>query len=284
MKPRIAWIGTGVMGYPMVNHLAAAGYSCRVYNRSVEKTKGIHAEVCLSIQDLVSDVDVIFTMVGYPVDVETSYAEIFKYAKKGTLCIDMTTSDPKLAKRLSLEAQILGLRLLDAPVSGGDIGAKNASLTIMVGGDKADFEEAKPLLNLLGKSVTLMGPSGSGQQCKMANQIVVAGNLAAVAEAIHYAQKVGLDPQQMIETIQGGAASSWQLINNGPKMIREDFAPGFYIHHFIKDLDLVVQNVDPEETKVTSYVLDHLRKQVEHDPTDAYLGTQAFIKGFKKTE
>lgn len=284
MKPRIAWIGTGVMGYPMLNHLAAAGYPCRVYNRSVEKTKGINAQVCLSIQELVMDADIIFTMVGYPKDVETTYAEIFKYAKRGTLCIDMTTSDPKLAKRLSQEAQSHGLRLLDAPVSGGDIGAKNASLTIMVGGDKTDFEEAKPLLNFLGKSVTLLGPAGSGQQCKMANQIVVAGNLAAVAEAIRYAEHVGLDPQHMIETIQGGAASSWQLINNGPKMIREDYAPGFYIHHFIKDLELVVQNASKEEVTIASYVLDHLKKQVEEDPKDAYLGTQAYIKGFKKTE
>ena len=284
MKKRLAWIGTGVMGYPMVNHLSAAGYTCRVYNRSLEKTQGIQAEVCLSIKEVVQDADVIFTMVGYPKDVESTYAEIFAYAPKGALCIDMTTSDPNLAKRLSLEAKQKGLRLLDAPVSGGDSGARNATLTIMVGGDERDFIEAKPLFEHLGKSITHIGPAGSGQHCKMANQIVVAGNLAAVAEAIRYAQRVGLDPQQMIETIQGGAASSWQLINNGPKMIKQDYAPGFYIHHFIKDLTLVQATMAPQKAPIADYVLDQLKKQVEHQPEDAYLGTQAFIKGFNETE
>lgn len=281
MTTKIAWIGTGVMGYAMVNHLIAAGFDVNVANRSFEKTQGLQAKRCHSVAEAVAEASVIFTMVGYPQDVLDTYAEIFEHAPKNALCIDMTTSDPQLAKDLDQHAKQKGYRLLDAPVSGGDIGAKNASLAIMVGGEYQDYQDALPYFEKMGKNINYMGPCGSGQHCKMANQIVVAGNLAAVSEAIAYAQAMGLDPQAVIDAISGGAASSWQLLNNGPKMIRKDYRPGFYIHHFIKDLSLVLKQDQIQDLPVVKMVLSRLKRQVENDPSSATLGTQAYYETYE---
>ena len=278
---KIAWIGTGVMGYSMAQHLIDAGHQLSVYNRSFEKTQGLNAHRATSIEEVVKNQDVIFTMVGYPKDVEEVYEEIFRHASSSSICVDMTTSDPKLAKKLYEKGLSLGIEVLDAPVSGGDIGAKNASLAIMVGGKKSVFDQVYPLFEKMGKSIQYLGDAGNGQYCKMANQIVIAGNLAAASEAIRYAQEVGLDPSKMLAAIAGGSAGSWQINNNGPKMISKDYAPGFYIHHFIKDLRLVLGSSNDIDLAQVKSALDHLEAWVLEDETRRYLGTQAFIETMK---
>lgn len=274
---KIAWIGTGVMGHAMVEHLIKAGYPVKVYNRSLEKTADLAAQSCQSIAEVVQDVDVIFTMLGYPKDVEEVYAQIFKHQNTRPLCIDMTTSAPELAKQIAERAQALKMEVLDAPVSGGDIGAKNATLAIMVGGDQTAYQKALPLFEKLGKTITYCGAAGNGQHCKLANQIVVAGNVVAVAESMSYAIKQGLNPKLVLQAISGGAASSWQLLNNGPKMIERDDKPGFYIHHFVKDLLLVLQEAEgiDLELPVVSEVLRAYQTLV--DKGYASKGTQALI-------
>lgn len=284
---KLAWIGTGVMGNAMVSHLINAGYSCNVYNRSKEKMLNLKdkAKICDSIQETVSDADIIFTMVGYPKDVNEVYCAdygIFNHCKKNALCIDMTTSAPSLAIELANKAREKGVRLLDAPVSGGDVGARNATLSIMVGGHLSDYEEALEYFQLMGKLITYIGEHGSGQHCKMANQIVVAGNIAAVTEAISYIQSKGLDENRILQAISGGAAGSWQLSNNGPKILKQDYNPGFYIHHFIKDLKLVCEEAENEHLDL-SVVKDVLSKY-EKIANEGYasLGTQALIKAYSK--
>lgn len=284
---KIAWIGTGVMGNAMVSHLIDAGYSCNVYNRSKEKMLNLKdkAKLCESIQETISDADIIFTMVGYPKDVSEVYCAeygIFNHCKKNVLCIDMTTSAPSLAIELAQIASEKGVRLLDAPVSGGDVGAKNATLSIMVGGYESDFDEAMEYFQLMGKLITYIGEHGSGQHCKMANQIVVAGNIAAVTEAISYIQSKGLDENRILQAISGGAAGSWQLSNNGPKILKHDYNPGFYIHHFIKDLKLVCEEAEKEQLDL-SVVKDVLSKYEKiADEGYSTLGTQALIKAYSK--
>ena len=284
---KIAWIGTGVMGNAMVTHLINAGYTCSLYNRTKEKMMNLQdkAILCDTIVDAVKDADVVFTMVGYPKDVREVYCAdhgIFNHCKKGILCVDMTTSAPSLAVELSLIAKEKGVRLLDAPVSGGDIGAKNATLSIMVGGLKSDFDEALEYFQYMGKQITYIGESGSGQHCKMANQIVVAGNIAAVTEAISYIQSKGSDENLILQAISGGAAGSWQLSNNGPKILKEDYNPGFYIHHFIKDLKLVCE--EAENAQLDLSVVKDVLSKYEYLALNGYssLGTQALIKAYTK--
>ena len=284
---KIAWIGTGVMGNAMVTHLIDAGYTCSLYNRTKEKMMNLRdkAILCDTIADAVKDADIVFTMVGYPKDVRDVYCAdngIFNHCKKDILCVDMTTSAPSLAIELSAIAKVKGVRLLDAPVSGGDIGAKNATLSIMVGGSESDYNEALEFFNLMGKQITYIGESGSGQHCKMANQIVVAGNIAAVSEAITYIQSKGLDDNLILQAISGGAAGSWQLSNNGPKILKEDYNPGFYIHHFIKDLKLVCE--EAENSQLDLSVVKDVLSKYEYLAENGYasLGTQALIKAYTK--
>lgn len=240
---KIAWIGTGVMGIPMAKHLKQGGYIVKAYNRTYAKAKQLEPDITASttIADCVKDADIIFSIVGYPSDVLEVYNEVFLHAKKGSILIDMTTSSPSLAKKLYKQAKNLGLYMLDAPVTGGDIGAINGTLSIMVGGDKEIFDEVYPLLKLMGKTITYMGDNGNGQNAKLANQIVIAGNIAAIAESIMYAESKGLDLDSMLNVITGGSASSWQAQINGRKMINKDYAPGFFIKHFLKDLKLVIE-------------------------------------------
>jgi 3-hydroxyisobutyrate dehydrogenase-like beta-hydroxyacid dehydrogenase len=243
---QIAWIGVGVMGSSMAGHLIKAGYVVRAYNRTWSKTQALQEELgavaCESIEEAVRGADIVFTMVGYPKDVEEVYlgkGGIFESADSGTICIDMTTSFPSLAVTLAEQGLERGLKVLDAPVSGGDIGARNATLAIMVGGDADAFTQVEPMLALLGRHITHMGTAGSGQHTKAANQIAVAGATAAMTEAIVYAQGVGLDPQLMLTAIGGGAAGSWQIANMAPRVLKGDFAPGFYVKHFIKDMEII---------------------------------------------
>ncbi len=281
---KITWIGTGVMGHAMVTHLINAGYPITIYTRSKQKALDLanRAKVVDSIEEAVKEADVVIMMVGYPSDVESVSQQVFKFAPKGALLIDMTTSSPSLAISLYQQAKAFGIRMLDAPVSGGDIGAKNASLTIMVGGDESDFNEASDIFKHLGKSLNYIGTTGFGQHCKMANQIVVAGNTIAISEAIHYMLSTGLDPQKTLNALGGGAASSWQLLNNGPKMINRNFEPGFYVHHFVKDLKLIEE--EARQANINLPMVHQVLNLYQHlmDDGDRELGTQALIRAYRK--
>ncbi len=244
---RIGFVGLGVMGASMAGHLLAAGYKVGVYTRTRAKAEGLLGKGATWLESpaaLAAASTCVITMVGYPKDVEDVYfgpSGIIQNAKKGSLLIDTTTSKPELARRIAAEAAKAGLRALDAPVSGGDLGARNATLTIMVGGDKAAFDEAKPLFDIMGKTTILQGGPGAGQHTKMANQIAIAGSLLGAVEALTYAKKAGLDSTTVLSSIGAGSAGSWQLNNLGPKMIAGDFAPGFYAKHMLKDLGIALE-------------------------------------------
>ena len=275
---KIAWIGTGVMGKPMALHLADAGYDVTVYNRTYEKAKALEPKcyVANDIKSCVKDADIIFSIVGYPSDVKETYLEVMKYAKKNAIFVDMTTSSPTLAIELEKEAKNKGFFMLDAPVTGGDLGAKNATLSIMVGGDEDVYQKVLPLFKYLGKTITYMGQPGFGQHAKLANQTAIAGSIIGIAEALTYAKAKGLDQEKMLAVITGGSANSWQAANNGPKMINHDYAPGFYIKHFLKDLKLVIEEKKDLPLEVVSQVARVYQLLSDENMQD--LGTQAVIE------
>lgn len=274
---KVAWIGTGVMGKPMALHLAQAGYAVSAYNRTFSKAKAMEPSVtaCQTIEAVVQDADVVFAIVGYPNDVKNVFEEVMKHAKPGCLLVDMTTSSPSLAKSLADDAEKHGCRMLDAPVTGGDLGAINATLSIMVGGDHADFESVLPLLKVMGKTINYMGTHGNGQHAKLANQTAIAGALAGTAEALHYAHHHQIDMTTMLNVITGGSAASWQAANNGPKMISKDFEPGFYLKHFLKDLKLVMDEKDDLYLPIVESVCKIYQTLSEHGYDE--MGTQAII-------
>ena len=245
---KIAFIGTGVMGASMAGHLLAAGAKLAVYNRTREKAKGLldaGASWAETPGLAAAGAAVVFTMVGYPSDVEAIYLApggILESSGPGTILVDHTTSDPALAVRIAAAAAARGLEALDAPVSGGDMGARNASLSIMVGGDEAAFESVRPFLETMGNTVIRQGGPGAGQHTKMANQIAVAGNLCGAIEAVLYVENAGLDPRRVLQSIGGGAAQSWQMTNNVPRMLDGNFEPGFYAKHFLKDLRIALDS------------------------------------------
>ncbi|HQE69062.1 MAG TPA: NAD(P)-dependent oxidoreductase, partial [Rectinema sp.] len=228
----IGFIGLGVMGAPMAGHIRASGERLLIYTRTKSKARLVldtGAEWRDSPKQIVEECDVVFTMVGYPKDVEEIYFGpdgLIENARPGTIFVDFTTSSPDLAVKIYESAKARGLSAIDAPVSGGDIGAKNATLTIMVGGDEETFQKVKPLLETVGKTVILQGGPGAGQHTKMANQIAVAGNLLGTVEALIYAKNAGLDPKHVLLSIANGAAQSWQLSNNAPRMLERNFDPG----------------------------------------------------------
>jgi 3-hydroxyisobutyrate dehydrogenase len=244
----LAFIGTGVMGRSMAGHLLKAGHHLHVFNRTKAKAQplldaGAHWHD--SAGAAAAQADFVFTIVGFPADVEATYfgAEgVLAHARPGAVLVDMTTSSPLLARRIAGAATARGLAALDAPVSGGDVGAREARLVIMVGGDAEAFARTKPLLEVMGKNVILHGGPGAGQHCKMANQISIASIMMSWCEALTYAQKAGLDPARVIESIGGGAAASWSLNNLAPRALRGDFAPGFYVKHFLKDMRIALDS------------------------------------------
>ena len=284
---RIGFIGVGVMGNGMVKNLLRHGYEVSAYTRTRAKALealDAGAEWRESAADCVRDADAVITMVGFPPDVEEVYfgeKGILASARPGTLVIDMTTTSPRLAQRIYTEAADRGLSALDAPVSGGDTGARAGTLAIMVGGDREAFERAVPIFEAMGKSIRYMGAAGSGQHTKMANQIAIAGTLAGVCEAIAYARAAGLDVDEVISTISGGAASSWQLANNGPKSAHGDFAPGFFIKHFIKDMTLADGEARARDLPmpVLEKVLAMFRALEAQGYGDE--GTQALIRAYR---
>jgi len=244
----IAFIGTGVMGRSMAGHLQKAGHTLHVFNRTKEKAAAL-LEAGATWHDSAGAAarvaDVVITILGYPTDVATTYlgaGGIVESVKPGTLLIDMTTSSPDLARKIAEAAVQRGCASLDAPVSGGDIGAKEARLVIMVGGDPKAFERARPLFELMGKNIALLGGPGAGQHCKTANQIAVAVAMVSWCEALAYAKKAGLDPAAVHASISGGAAGGWAMTNLAPRALSENFAPGFYVKHILKDMRIALES------------------------------------------
>lgn len=236
------------MGRSMAGHLQKAGHKLHVFNRTKEKAQALveaGAQWHDSAGSAAASAEVVITMVGFPADVESTYlgaGGVVERAKSGALLIDMTTSSPVLARRIADAAARRGLVSLDAPVSGGDVGAREARLVIMVGGDEAAFGRAKPLFELMGKTINRLGGPGAGQHCKMANQIAVAVGMVAWCEALAYAKKAGLDPNLVLGTISGGAAGSWAMTNLAPRALGENFAPGFYVKHILKDMRIALES------------------------------------------
>lgn len=275
---KITWIGTGVMGAPMALNLHKKGYEVVVANRTFAKAKALEPTLKAfeSIEEAVKDADVVFSIVGYPEDVEMVAKTVFKVCKPGTIFVDMTTSSPTLAKKLYSLGKDYEIHCVDAPVTGGDIGAINATLSIMIGGDRVIFNQIKPMLEALGTTINYMGDAGSGQHAKLANQIAIAGAIASVAEALSYAKKNDVDVETMLAVIVGGSANSWQAQNNGPKMINDDMKPGFFSKHFLKDLRLA----SIEKGTLSLPVLEKIISIYEELCTDGHEndGTQSIIK------
>ncbi|MEC1105799.1 NAD(P)-dependent oxidoreductase [Bacillus velezensis] len=250
MNKTVGFIGLGVMGNSMASHILEAGYPVLVYTRTKQKAEEILNKGAVwqeTVKDLSEKADIIITMVGYPSDVEDIYLDengILRHAKEGTFVIDMTTSKPSLAKKIAEQAKEKSIHALDAPVSGGDIGARNGTLAIMAGGEKEAFEACLPLFSVMGENIQYQGPAGSGQHTKMCNQIAIAAGMVGVAEAMAYAEKSGLNPEQVLKSITTGAAGSWSLSNLAPRMLKGDFAPGFYVKHFIKDMGIALEEAE----------------------------------------
>jgi 3-hydroxyisobutyrate dehydrogenase len=248
---KIGWIGTGVMGAPMAGHVQKAGHEMYVYNRSRGKAEGLlqggGATWCSTPAEVAAHSEIVFTIVGHPRDVEEVYLGpqgVLRVKGPCRIVVDMTTSRPSLARILEEEARRQGIDSLDAPVSGGDVGARNATLAIMVGGRKETFEKVLPLFQLMGKTISLMGGPGAGQHTKMANQVLVAGNMIGLCESLLYAVKQGLDPQSVIDVVSKGLANSALFDVMGPRIVRDDFAPGFAVEHFIKDMGIALAEAE----------------------------------------
>lgn len=284
-RERIGFIGTGVMGSSMARNLMRAGYPVSVYTRTKKKAQALlDAGACWasSPAELSKEADVVISIVGYPKDVEEIYlgAAGVLSVKKGGAVIDMTTSSPTLAKKIFAAAKEKGVDALDAPVSGGDIGARDASLAIMVGGEKEAFERYRDIFAAVGKNVRYFGAAGSGQFVKMSNQIAIASNMLGVAEAMTYAKKSGLDAAAVQQTIAAGAAGSWSLTNLAPKMLAGDWSPGFFIKHFLKDMRIAIESaeemgLDLPGLKLSKKLYDELSVRGMDD-----CGTQAIFRWY----
>ena len=285
---KIGFIGVGIMGKHMVRNLMKANFEVTIYSRTKAKCEDIIAEGAVwadTVADCVKDADAVCTIVGYPKDVEEVYfgeSGIIANAKNGAYLIDMTTTSPALSVRIYNEGNALGLRVLDAPVTGGDTGAKAGTLSILVGGSKADFDACLPLFEAMGKNIVHMGGAGMGQHTKMANQIAIAGALSGVCEALTYARSKGLDENALLAAISAGAAGSFQMNVQAPKMLAGDYAPGFFMSHFIKDMNIADQEALAEGVKlpVLEQALSECREL--EDKGFGALGTQGMIKYYEK--
>ena len=282
-KPRVGFIGLGIMGQSMASHLLAAGHPMVIYNRSPEKTEALVARGAKAVDtpaQVANQSDIVITMVGYPSDVEEIWlgSEGLIAQAKNALLIDMTTSSPALAKRLAEIGSKAGHQVLDAPVSGGDVGARDAKLSIMVGGELTAFEKALPIFNLMGSKVVRMGDAGAGQHTKMSNQIVIASTIMGVSEGLSYAKRAGLDPQALLECIGAGAAGGFQLNVMGARIAKGDFAPGFLIEHFLKDLGIALNEAEQMGLDLPGVTL--ARKLYDQMANDGHgrLGTQALFQ------
>ncbi|GAA3411190.1 NAD(P)-dependent oxidoreductase [Paenibacillus hodogayensis] len=284
----IGFIGIGVMGASMAEHIREAGYELHVYTRTAAKADELVRKGAVwheTPAGLAAACDAVITMVGYPADVEQIYLGhegLVAHTKAGAYLIDMTTSSPLLAKRIHEAAAVKGLHALDAPVSGGDVGARERRLSIMVGGSAEDFAAALPLLELMGTNIVHQGAAGAGQHTKMCNQIAIATNMLGVCEALAYAEAAGLDPAVVLRSIESGAAGSWSLSNLGPRIIAGNFEPGFYVKHFIKDMGIALESAKEMGLDTPGLRLaESLYRQLA-EKGYAEKGTQALFKLWEK--
>ena len=284
---KIGFIGVGIMGKSMVNNLMKAGYEVSFYARNKAKTEDVIAKGAVyhpTIPECVNGCDAVITIVGFPKDVREVYFGkdgILENVSEGTYVIDMTTSSPKLAEEIYEEAKKRGIHALDAPVTGGDVGAQNGTLSILAGGDPQSYEKCLPVFEAMGKNIHLEGKAGSGQHTKMVNQIMIAGTISGICEAFAYAKEKGLDIPTVLDSVATGAAGSKQLELQAAKMLEQDYAPGFFIKHFIKDMKLAKE--EAEADGLTLKVLDQTLAAYEEleKRGDGELGTQALIKYFE---
>lgn len=284
---KIAFIGTGVMGASVVAHLLNNNYEVTVYTRTKEKAEQLieaGAGWAETIGAAIKDADIVFTMVGYPADVvEVYFSEngILRSGKEGQILIDMTTSSPALAKRIAEEGAKRRMAAIDAPVSGGDVGAKNGTLSIMCGGDKETFDAIFVILSTFGEQIVYQGTAGAGQHAKMCNQIAIATNMIGVCEALAYAEKSGLDPDTVLKSISTGAAGSWSLSNLAPRMLDGNFEPGFYVKHFLKDMNIALAEAEGMQLPLPGLQLarDMYVKLVEEGFAEQ--GTQVLYESYK---
>jgi 3-hydroxyisobutyrate dehydrogenase len=285
---RIGWIGTGVMGTSMCGHLIDAGYNVTVYSRTAERAQPLldrGASWGDSPAQAAAGADVIFTMVGYPADVrEVILGEhgVLGQARPGSVIVDMTTSEPSLAQEVFETAREREVGSIDAPVSGGDVGARNATLSIMVGGEAGALESVRPLFEVMGKTIIHQGPAGAGQHTKMVNQTLIASGMIGVCEALLYAYKAGLNLETVLEAVGGGAAGSWSLSNYAPRMLKGDFAPGFMVEHFIKDMEITLNEARRMDLALPGLALAHelyLALRAQGGGRD---GTQSLIRALAR--
>ena len=285
---RIGWIGTGVMGRSMCSHLLKAGYKTSVFNRSPSKLHdllSLGAVGCSSPSEVARQSDVVFSMVGYPSDVEEvilGHSGVLAGLAPGSVVVDMTTSRPGLAVRISNKAAAEGIAALDAPVSGGDIGAREARLSIMVGGVQDAFESLTPLWKLMGGTYVFHGSAGCGQHAKMVNQILIASGMVGLCEAMLYAQQAGLDPELVLKSVSSGAAGSWSLSNLTPRILKGDYAPGFFVDHFVKDLSIAIEEAEKIGLRLPG--LSNAKKAYEYLKAMGHggSGTQSLILALAK--
>lgn len=283
-KPTVGFIGLGIMGQPMALNLVKAGYRLVVFNRSRDKADAMAGEfvqVASSPAEVASRCQIVITIVTDSAAVEEVIAGpqgVLGAVRPGSVVIDMSTISPAVEQRLDTELRKVSATLVDAPVSGGDIGAQNGTLAIMAGGDRDSFEKSLPLFEAMGKTITYCGPIGSGQLTKLCNQILVSVSLLGVAEAITFARKNGLNPETMIEAVKGGAAGSWQLANLGPKIAERDFAPGFMIDLMQKDLRLVLEAAGVSAVCLSAASLVHQLFNAAQAKGLGREGTQALMK------
>ena len=285
---RIGWIGTGVMGTSMCGHLIDAGYSATIYSRTRERAQPLLEKGAVWAEtpaQAATDADVIFTMVGYPSDVRAVVLGdqgVLTQTRAGAVIVDMTTSEPSLAQEIFEVARGNGVGSVDAPVSGGDVGARNATLSIMVGGEAETVEAVRPLFEVMGKTIIHQGPAGAGQHTKMVNQTLIATGMIGVCEALLYAHRAGLNLDTVLEAVSGGAAGSWSLSNYAPRMLKGDYAPGFMVEHFIKDMEITLNEARRMNLALPGLALAHelyLALRAQGGGRD---GTQSLIRALAR--
>lgn len=286
---KIAWIGIGVMGENLVKHLLKNNNEVYVYNRTKSKCNNVVKMGAIQLEkvsDAPKKADIIFTMVGYPSDVEEVYFGedgLIKTVKENQILIDMTTSSPELAKKINKEFYKKNVNTFDIPVTGGDIGAKNGTLTVFVGGNEIIFEnKLRNLLKIFCKNIKYFGDAGNGQYAKLGNQIAIATTMISVAESYKFAQKAGLNLKLFLETISTGSAGSFSMSSYSPRILEKDFKPGFFVHHFIKDMKLALIECEKLNIKLPGLELvydmyNSLSNEIKHNE-----GTQAIIKYYEK--
>lgn len=284
----VGWIGTGVMGSSMAGHLVAAGYPLTIHTRSREKAADLEANGATwveSASEVAGASDITFAIVGFPADVRDVFLGpdgALAGATEGGLLVDMTTSKPSLAVEIASAANARGVGAVDAPVSGGDVGARNAALSIMIGGAEDDVARVWPLFEIMGKTLVHVGGPGAGQHTKMVNQILIATGMIGVSEALLYAQEAGLDLDKTLEAVGGGAAGSWSLANYGPRMLAGDFAPGFFVDHFVKDMGIALDEAGAMGVSAPGLALAHQLYVALQAQGGGRNGTQALLLALAK--